>query len=291
MVRVIRVVAAGLGTIVLLIFFVSFLREGPPSLSPLAVGDAVGLVGAGIGLAGLVVAYSWDGIGGALAIGGFLAYAVMSRRAIGPGPMWLVPLAGLLFLALWWARRAHRTAGGIPRPGRRRLTAHPAVWIVPGLAVLVALWLAAEMALPAPILASRAPIAPPVTGRWEGATRIVDDWGPPGDVAVVLSVSHDGAAEGTIGAASFRNAQLVANRSWVGGVFHIRSDYRLSGTLSGEITRRYAIECAAFALSLSLGPQGIDGRLTASGCSRGGLKEGTMHATAVRFRKPVARAR
>jgi hypothetical protein len=290
MVRVIRVTARVIGVLVLLIFLASFIGQGPPRLSAMTTREALGSLAICLSLAGLVATWRWEAVGGALAIGGF-ALNFLASRSVVPRALWLAPLAGILFLLLRWKQRAG-SGRMAPAPRRRRpLTVQFAGRIALAVAAAVVAWLAVETALPAPLITSRAATVPAVTGRWEGSAKVVDEWGPPGELAVVFSVNGDGTAEGTIGAASFRNAPLVPNRSWLGSLFHVRSDYRLHGGLSGLITPRYVIECASFTLPLNFGPQSLDGRLTALDCARAGKKHGSMHATLVRFRKPVPRTR
>jgi len=291
MFRLIRLTARALGALVLLVSLVSFLGQGPPGFSAMTTREALGSLAVGIGVAGLIVAWWWEGIGGALALTAFVLHAVASRRVSSGGLLWLVPVIGIMFLAVWWARRRGMDSGPDPAPLGGPLTPRLAGRIASGVAAALVAWLAVEMVLPTTPITSRVASVPAVAGRWEGKARFVEEWGPPGELTVVLSVNGDGTVEGTIGAASFRNAPLVPNRSWLGSLFHIRSDYRLKGGISGVITPRFAIECAAFSLPLSLGSETLDGRLTSLACTRGGKKQGNLHSTLIAFRKPVPRKR
>jgi len=289
MFRVIRVTARALGALALLVLLISFLGHGPARLSGMTTREILGSLATMLGFAGLIAAWWQEGIGGGLAVAAFVLHAVATRSVLSQWTLWIAAAAGLLFVALWWARRKGMDTEAFVPPGplSRRVAARIAV----GAGAVIVAWLAVEIVLPKPFLTTRAATVQAVAERWEGRTRVVNDWGPPGDLAVVLSANGNGTVEGTIGAASFRNAALVPNRSWLGSVFHIRSDYRLTGALSGVITPRFVIECATFTMRLSFGTGTLDGRLSASDCSRAGKKQGTLRATLIKFKKPVQRKR
>ncbi|MBZ5590279.1 MAG: hypothetical protein LAO05_17130 [Acidobacteriia bacterium] len=291
MVLVIRWTARALGALVLLVFLAILVGQGPPKLSALTTREAIGLLAGGIGLAGLIAAWWWEGIGGALALAGFLLRSIVTRKVFSPWVLWVFPVTGALFLLLWWIRRKGADTGPKALARRHPLTGRLAGRLALSVAALVVALLAAEAALPRPLMTSRAATIPAVAGRWEGRAKVVNEWGPPGEVGFVLVVNGDGTADGTVGAAAFRNAQLVPNRSWLGSVFHIRSDYRLQGRLSGEITPRYAIQCTAFTLPISFGAGTLDGRLTAPDCTRAGKKQGTLRTALIKFRQPSQRKR
>jgi len=289
MFRVIRLTARALGALALLVLLVSFLGQGLPRLSGMTTRQVLGSLATMLGFAGLIAAWWQEGIGGGLAVAAFVLHAVATRSVLSQWTLWIAAAAGLLFVALWWARRRGMDTEAFVPPGP--LTRRWAARIAVGAGAAIVAWLAVEIVIPKPFLATRAATVQAVAGRWEGRTKVVNDWGPPGELAVVLSVNGDGTVEGTIGAASFRNAALKPNRSWLGSVFHIRSDYRLTGTLNGPITPKFVIECATFTLPLSFGSGTLDGRLGGSDCSRAGKKQGTLRATLIRFTKPVPRKR
>lgn len=85
-------------SLVLLVFLgLSFAGSlGHETLQP---GDAERLAALAVMMAGMVISWRWERLGGGLVIGAFLVQIVLTPRVISLGAMWLFPLVGLLFLA------------------------------------------------------------------------------------------------------------------------------------------------------------------------------------------------
>lgn len=99
-----------LGTLVVLLFLVFLVGEGPPRLSTLTALEKLLFVANGTMLRGLILAWKWRGLGGALAQLGYLFFGALA----GLHSALVIPfaaggLSGILHVAGWW----------LPRPLRR----------------------------------------------------------------------------------------------------------------------------------------------------------------------------
>ncbi|HVN75194.1 MAG TPA: hypothetical protein VMT19_02675 [Thermoanaerobaculaceae bacterium] len=291
MIRVARWSARVLGALVVVLCVTYFAQAGAAAYPLRTTRDAIGFIALGACLAGMIVAWWWEGVGGALILGGYLVNVAASRGALASRAFLAIPVAGALFLLVWWARRPEprAAAGGAVRSGRLR-----ADWVRRGAFVaafvLVAL-IASEVVLPTPLGLGDSPLPARVTGRWEARGKVVNSWGPPGEIAFVFIVDAGGSVEGTIGASVLHGARLVRNRTWFGRALHLRSDYLLKGPLRDPITPSLGLTCATFALPLDVNGGLLEGALTGSNCRAQDAAQGALRSAHLTFRKAATAKR
>lgn len=162
--------------------------------------------------AGLLIAWKWEGLGGAITLAAFVLLFVANRHFVvwaGWSLFVTVPaVLGVIHLLCWFVLRgAH--AGSLPR----------AVWAALGIFVL----LCANEIFGSPPLMTRRPPAPGLVGTWRA----------PG---VVLTIAADGALTGSIDSQPFTAARVEGNRSWFGALMHWRTDYAIRGNFAAEST-------------------------------------------------------
>ena len=285
MIRLIRWIAHLLVALVGFLCLAYVIQAGVPGYPAHSTRDVIGFLGIGISLVGLVAAWVSEGYGGALALAGYLVHAAVDRKIVSVWASWAVPLAGILFIGLWWARRRgmdpkpevapRRAAGGADR---QRLIAGAVAF------ALLAL-LAAEAVLPTPPLAPRTVPPARLAGRWEGRAKAVNAWGPPAEITLVISVNGDGATTGSVGAAPLLDARIAPNRSRLGKALGIRSDIIVRGSLRDPITPTLGLACPVVTFTADFEGQTLKGVLAGFDCRRGGKPEGTLQTAPLTLRK------
>ena len=99
MIKVLRWTARTLTIFVIAFHLLSFL--GDRYSSSLTTLDIVKLVLWGIILAGMIVAWKWERIGGFMIIGGTVVQTVINPQILLMWAMWIAPIIGVLFLICW----------------------------------------------------------------------------------------------------------------------------------------------------------------------------------------------
>ena len=74
-----------------------------------------------------------------------------------------------------------------------------------------------------------------MTGDWSGRGEIVVSWTKQRQISVQLTISPDGAVQGTIGDARLSAGKFTRNRGWLGRALNIKTDYIITGPLEGCI--------------------------------------------------------
>jgi hypothetical protein len=199
------------GLLLALLFFAFVAGEGLPSRwNPELLTQFLGLFGMAVGL---LLAWKWEGLGGAVTLAAFALLLLANRHFVnwaGWSPLIELPAAvGLVHVLCWLS------LGGAPRgklPG--------AIWLSLGIFVLLC---ANEMFGNPPLMTRRLP-----------AANIVGAWHSPGDhPGIVLTVAPDGALSGAIDGRPLTGARIEGNRSWFGALMHWRADYVFRGALAG----------------------------------------------------------
>jgi hypothetical protein len=195
------------GLLFALLFLAFLVGEGPPPMWNL---HFLGLAGIACGL---IAAWKWEGVGGAITLAGcgLLWLADRGFAAGAAAPLAVMPAATGLLHVVCWARLRGAAPGRLPW----------AVWV----ALAVFLLLCGNEVLGNPPLMTPGRPAAAVVGRWRSAA---------GNPGVVLAVGGDGALAGTIDGKRLSDGRVSGNRSWFGKMMHWRTDYRIRGKLNGD---------------------------------------------------------
>jgi len=201
---------------------------------------------------------------------------------------WAVPLAGILFILVWWAHRQGMEPARAASPRQNLGSAGWARRSALGVAFVLLALVAAEAVLPTSLLAHRTLPPARLAGRWEGQAKVLNSWGPPGELMVVVTVNGDGSVAGTVGAATLLNARIGPNRSWLGKALGLRSDYIVRGTLREAITPLLGLACPVVTFSADLEGHTLKGTLAGLDCRSKGKPEGTLQTAPMTLRQPGA---
>lgn len=101
--KILRWAARILGTLLVLLILVFLIGEGTPRPSILTAREKVMFLALGVMLTGLVLAWKWAGIGGLLALAGYLVFGGLGGPRTLLSPFMAGGVAGCLHLLAWWA--------------------------------------------------------------------------------------------------------------------------------------------------------------------------------------------
>ena len=201
------------GTLMALFFLAFFVGEGFPNIFRLSWRESLSVLALSAVVAGLLLAWKWEGLGGAVALAGMVLFMLLTgTRGIG---LLLVPAAiGLLHIVCWWRLSSARVGWEVPRK----------ILIVVGLAVAVFILLCAnEMFGMPPLMTPVLHPSPDMVGTWEAHLPTMD---------ALFTINPDASVSGRIGDASLIDGRIVYNRSWFGLLVHWRTDYLILGKVS-----------------------------------------------------------
>jgi hypothetical protein len=207
------------GTLMALFFSAFFVGEGFPNIFRLPLRESLSVLALSAVVAGLLLAWKWEGVGGAVAVAGMVGFmALIGFRGVASG-LFLVPAAiGLLHVVCWWRLRAGAPGAGVGWEVPRK------VLIVVGIAVVVFILLCANEMFGMPPLMTPAFHPPPdMAGNWAASLTTID---------VVFTINPDASVSGRIGDATLMSGRIVYNRSWFGRLMNWRTDYLIMGKLS-----------------------------------------------------------
>jgi len=230
------------GTLMALFFLAFFVGEGFPNLFRLHWRESLSVLALSAVVAGLLLAWIWEGLGGAVALAGMVLFMLLTgTRGIG---LFLAPAAiGLLHVVCWWRLRSSGAGWEVPRK----------ILIVVGLAVVVFILLCANEAFGMPPLMTPALHASPeLVGTWEAK---------PGSMDAVFTINPDASVSGRIGDATVINGRVVYDRSWFGRLMHWRTDYLIMGKLSRVVRPSEGVAGDGFAAPLTMRGVGLEGAL------------------------------
>ena len=230
------------GTLMALFFLAFFVGEGFPNIFRLPWRESLSVLTISAVVAGLLLAWKWEGLGGALVLAAVgLMPLIGMTRGIG---FFLVPAAiGLLHLVCWWRLRSAGVGWEVPRK----------ILIVVGLAVAVLILLCANEAFGMPPLMTP-PFHPPpdMVGTWEAKLGSTD---------AVSTIHPDASVSGRIGDATLIGGRMIYNRSWFGKFMHWRTDYLIMGKLSQVVRPSERVAGDGFTAPLSMKGVGLEGAL------------------------------
>jgi hypothetical protein len=100
--KILRWTARILGTLFVLLILVFAVGEGAPNPSRLTPRDKLMFLALGVMLMGLVLAWKWAGIGGLLALAGYLLFHAIGGLRTMMSPFLIAGVAACLHLLAWW---------------------------------------------------------------------------------------------------------------------------------------------------------------------------------------------
>ena len=230
------------GTLMALFFLAFFVGEGFPNIFRLPWRETLSVLTISAVVAGLLLAWKWEGLGGALVLAAVgLMPLIGMMRGIG---FFLVPAAiGLLHVVCWWRLRSAGVGWEVPRK----------ILIVVGLAVAVFILLCANEAFGMPPLMTPAFHPPPeLVGTWEAKLGSMD---------AVFTINPDASVSGRIGEAPLIDGRMIYNRSWFGKFMHWRTDYLIMGRLSQVVRPSERVAGDRFTAPLMPRGVGLEGAL------------------------------
>jgi len=199
--QILRWTARILGTLLVLLVVVFLIGEGVPKPSMLTASEKL-MCGSSVAmLLGLIVAWRWEGIGGALALSGYLFLGVLMPPVM-ISPFMAGGVAGCLYLFAWWTsdRSKWRERGG---PRRLGITAIALV----GALLTIWLWLGAG----ARSMEARVRNLPNLAGRWVGTSFVTDGVVHNRKIDLDITVLPDGTFQGQVGDATIVKGHVKSN--------------------------------------------------------------------------------
>jgi hypothetical protein len=231
-----RWVALILGSLMVLFFLALFFGEGPPRFSALTSQERLQFIAMGSLFLGLALSWKWEGLGGLLAVVGFLALVAISRTHLTLWALYLPAAIGVAHLACWWRLRAGAPADLGPWHVSRNI-------LIPlGAALALFLFLCANEIFGQP---------PLMTPALRPSGALLGAWTATGPTTAVLTIHEDASITGTIGATPLTAARIAYGRSWFGKLMHWNAEYVIRGRWSGR----------DFAAPLMATQRGLDGSL------------------------------
>ena len=229
------------GTLMALFFLAFFVGEGFPNIFLLPWRQSLSVLLMSAMMAGLLLAWKWEGLGGAVALAAVALMPLIGTRGIG---LFLVPAAiGLLHIVCWWSLRSGGAIWEVP--GK--------VPIVVGLAVAVFILLCANEMLGMPPLMTPAFHPPPeLVGTWEAKLGSMD---------AAFAINPDASVSGRIGDATLIGGRMIYNRSWFGRFMRWRTDYLIMSKLSRVVRPSDRVAGDRFTAPLTLRGVGLEGAL------------------------------
>jgi len=98
-----------LGILLIFVIVLFAVGEGLPNPLALTANEQLGLVALIIMLAGLILAWKFEGMGGLLVIIGYIFFCIIERQILRQGVFFIFPVVGLSFLLCWRRTRKAKT--------------------------------------------------------------------------------------------------------------------------------------------------------------------------------------
>jgi len=236
------------GTLMALFFLAFFVGEGFPNVFRLPWRESLSVLLMSAMVAGLLLAWKWEGLGGAIALASIvLMHLIGGTRGTATWLFLLPAAAGLLHVVCWWRLRSGPPGAGVGWEVPR------GILIVVGIAVGVFILLCANEAFGMPPLMTPALHPPPdMVGTWEANLVTMD---------VVFTINPDASVSGRIGDATLRDGRIIYNRSWFGRFMHWRTDYMIMGQLSQVVRPSEGVAGDRFTAPLTMREVGLEGVL------------------------------
>jgi hypothetical protein len=208
-----------LGSLMVLFFLAFFFGEGPPRFSQLTPTERLQFVAMGCLFLGLAVSWKWQGLGGLLAVAGFLTLIAISRSHLRLWALYVPASLGAVHLVSWWRLRTGPPAHLAPW----RLSWNTLLGLGAALAVFLLLC-ANEMFGQPPLMTPALRPTGNLLGAWTAAGRT--------DTALVIH--EDASVTGTVAGALLTAGRIRYGRSWFGKLMQWNADYVIRGRLSAR---------------------------------------------------------
>lgn len=108
-VKIVHYVAHFLAAAILLLYLTFIVGEGILGNEGLPPPWQIQIIPVELMLAGLLIAWKWNGIGGAITLSGYIIFAFQNRGLLLLTPFALFPAASILYLVSGWMGREPRT--------------------------------------------------------------------------------------------------------------------------------------------------------------------------------------
>src|SRR5581483_3603595 len=210
-----------LGTLLVLFFLFFIVGEGLPAPSELSSVEKLQFAGLAAILAGLLLAWKWEGLGGVLGVAGFLLMAAASRSSLRVLLFWLPAAVAGVHVLCWTRLRAGAPAGLVGWQVNRGLLA--GFWVA--VAVFLLLTVNEVFGQP-PLMTPALHPAADLAGNWNAG---------PGQLPVMLEIHVDGTVTGQILSAPIAGARIRYGRSWFAKMMHWGADYVIAGRMAQEV--------------------------------------------------------
>lgn len=199
--QILRWTARLLGTLLVLFVVVMMVGEGVPKPSILTGSERLMFAPLSAMLLGLILAWRWEGIGGALALSGYFLCGVLGPR-LTSSPFMAGGAAGCLYLLAWWTsdRSKWRECGG---PRRLGITAA----VLAGTGLIIWIWLGVG----ARSLKTRVSNLPNLAGHWVGTGFVSDALVYNRKIDLDITVVPNGTFQGVLGDATIVEGHVKSN--------------------------------------------------------------------------------
>lgn len=111
-----------------------------------------------------------------------------------------------------------------------------------------------------------------MVGHWEGSAKIIVVWCRQPTLRVVVHIEPDGSVSGKVGDALLTKGRLVRNRGWIGRKLNLKTDFLVTGALTGSTVEAEGIKRARVNIPLNFTGTTFVGGLHTSGTPAGGSK-------------------
>jgi hypothetical protein len=199
------------GTLFALFFLVFLVGEGPPPLLKLNLQQSLQFLGMAGLVAGLILAWKWEGWGGALSLASFVLLLSIDRR-FNTSWMFLAPaLAACLHIASSW-----RLHAGPPETESAWKVSQPVLWVAAAVVGAFILLCANEILCNPPLMTTNLQPSAGLVGTWRETA---------GAPAFELRIAPDATASWEVADLTIAGARIYNNRSWFGQMMNWREPY------------------------------------------------------------------
>lgn len=133
------------------------------------------------------------------------------------------------------------------------------------------------------LLADDRMVTAEMAGRFEGKAKIVVDWTQQKELPVVLKIGGAGSVSGKVGDATLKNGRLARNRGAIGRKLNIKTDYIVTGELSGPVISSEKVSRESVSIPLNFQNGAYVGGLHTSGGKIGGKEKRMLSAAGLKL--------